>query len=62
MSETKSEKDWQAESDASTLISAEEIKMDSVRLKKALIAAKVIKRKQEARAAAINKIAKTKKE
>lgn len=62
MSEVKSEQDWQAESDASTLISAEEIKMDNARLKKALVAAKAIKRKQEARAAAINKIAKTKKE
>jgi len=53
---------WQAESDANTLIGAEEIRMDKTRLKKAFAAAKSIKRKQEARAAAINKIAKTKKE
>lgn len=33
----KTEQDWQAESDASTLIQAQEIKQDKKRLKRAMV-------------------------
>lgn len=51
--EVKSEKDWEAECDARTLIDAEAIKADKARNKKALSAAKkMVKEKQdEAKAA-----------
>ena len=57
MAEVKSDQDWEAESDADTLIRATEIRMDSKRLVRALKAFKRIKLKKEARDKAINTIA-----
>ena len=57
MAEVKSDRDWEAESDANTLIRATEIRMDSKRLAKALKAFKRIKLEKEARDKAINAIA-----
>jgi len=39
---TKSDNDWQAESDLNTLIEAEKIKKDSARLKRALVHKKAL--------------------
>lgn len=52
MTETKSEEDWQAESDARTIAEAETIKSDEKRFAAAQVAAKrMLEEKQEEQAA-----------
>jgi len=54
---TKSQDQWEAENDAQTLVSAEAIKADEPRYKKAQVAAKKLLKEQEDKAAAMKKIA-----
>lgn len=57
----KSEKDWEAESDADTLARAGEIKRDKKRMNRALIAAMRMAKEQRVKAEELEKIAKAKK-
>lgn len=54
----KSQKQWQAESDAQTLASAEQIKASNTRLRAAKAAARKLATEQERQAKAIRKVAK----
>lgn len=58
---TKSDKKWQAESDARTLMEADVIKVDSTRLRAAANAAKLMKKEKQDEAKAMAKVAKLKK-
>lgn len=58
--EPMDDKNWQAESDAHTLIEAETIKLDKKRMEKALKAAKDIAKEKESEAKAAKKIVKNK--
>ncbi len=57
---TKQEEQWQAESDARTIMEAEAIKADEKRFKKAVAAAKKMKDEEEEKMKALEKLADSK--
>lgn len=57
----KTDKDWEAESDADTLARAGEIRRDKKRLNRAMIAAMRMAKEQRIKAEEMEKIAKAKK-
>ena len=57
----KSEKDWEAESDADTLARAGEIQRDKKRMSRAMIAAMRMAKEQRLKAEKLEKVAKAKK-